>query len=81
MIPAATSNRSQCINFMVVFLVRVVRCWALLERQDLSRFLRMARVSGSWLASNDVQCLRSPRVGFAANIIDHLTGAALLTGR
>ena len=64
---------------MVVFLVRVVRCWAVFDRQDLSEFLRMARVSGSWLASDDVQCLlRSP---FAANITDHLTGAALLTGR
>jgi len=48
---------------MVVFLVRVVRCWALFDRQDLSQFLRVARVSGFWLASNDVRYLRSPRVG------------------
>ena len=65
---------------MVVFLVRVVRCWAVFDRQDLSEFLRMARVSGSWLASDDVQRLRL-RSPFAANITDHLTGAALLTGR
>ena len=47
---------------MVVFLVRVVRCWAVFDRQDLSEFLRMARVSGSWLASDDVQRLRLRRV-------------------